>query len=253
MSFFSFQDIICAVTGIMIIIIIVITLELAERVQGDPGTPQALPASEELLASLEQDKEKRDALKRQVTDLSNQLEEKSEQGMLTAEDVTKLGNQVNNLEERLQEQAKQLTDKKNRRATLVANVKNVEDALGKARINVRTAEKKLDLAGAPKVGFLGKQPAETPLLVDCSAKQIIVGRRHAKSQQTEVINRFGDTVGFLAWAKGRDPGSEYFVFLVRPDGLEVFRKLQATLKARTRFKLGWEPWADEKGPLFPSP
>ena len=96
-----------------------------------------------------------------------------------------------------------------------------------------------------------------PLLVEVGAKEIAVGRvPFRKKAQAEELARFrgrNALQSFLQWVGRRKSSaqSEYFVLLVRADGVPKWGALIGTLQA-TGFDVGWDVWPDDKS-LFTRP
>jgi len=95
---------------------------------------------------------------------------------------------------------------------------------------------------------------KTPIYVECDAAVLTAGRI-TLDKGAEVLKRFdgaGGRQALLQWAAGRAPDAEYFVLLVRPEGVSHFRPLVADLEARG-FEVGWGVCVPEFRPFDAAP
>lgn len=246
MSLLAFQDIITAVTGIVIVMVLLLALELTER-DSSAGDPAAVTSSDavplpELQAELES-----------VQAEINRLEEVSRQAAGLAGDLaeispTELDRVIRQLSEK-QEQlkrdlrqaertARELEQQEQENQPQQREAARLQAELEQLRRNIASLEQELE----------EEQAAERPLyslpggfqkkgwLVVVEQKQIQtapIGREARPitfSQPDSILSLESDSVKqILNWIRTEGQSGSYFLLLVRPDGATVFDDLESEL------------------------
>lgn len=255
-SFFSFQDIITSVTGIMILVALLMGLELSQRRMAAPAAEAtaiasdlrpAVEAAEREIRQLERrlasggDKAKQlaavdsDRLQASLADLRRQTPE-------MVNDVAALNAQLARARERLRQAQAKRDSSKTERDQADQLAKQLADAEGRTK-KLRTTNRVI----------YNRPPnaAKTPWLVEVTAKQISAAPV-GKSQRPVVFAAAGgDPIdAFCAWAKGRDSDSEYFLLIVKPDGIDAFFYLRDDL-TKLGFELGFDVAAADQTVIDP--
>lgn len=243
-SLFAFQDIITSVSGIIIVLVLLLTLELIDRPQaeGSPSSRAVADQIEQAIASAEQDLE---AL-RETTGSTDELIREVANSPPAA-----LRDQIGNLEQRIaqlqaqlalhREQAKQLEKAEEAAELQRFDLKETLESLDQARREVQTLETQLDEErrdnrlvyalprGFEKEGWLAlveqHQIAVAP--IGREAKPIFfTGTKLGPLTVSSAADRF------IEWITGQGASSTYVLLLVRPGGVEDFQKIDQQLTDR---------------------
>ena len=70
--------------------------------------------------------------------------------------------------------------------------------------------------------------SKTPWLVELTINSISV----AEMGKTQVPFQFSELNEFEDWLTGRNPGTQYFVLLIKPDGIKQFHSILPLLKEK---------------------
>ena len=250
-SLFAFQDIITSVTGIMVLVTLILALELIQQKESSPPVKTAQVASQT-----------RDAVAQnegRIQQLQDRLEAGREQmTQVAAFDAAHVSQQLEDLKElndeldrELDEYAKesaaaaarkeQAEAEQNRRASepqtlesVTADLKRERDLIEKLRKSNRTIFK-------PPEGA-----AKTPWLVEVTGQGLIA----AQCGVSAPPKQFRNATALRDFAVGRDKGSEYFVLLVKPAGLDDFRRATIYLK-EAGFDVGFDLLRTEQTAIDP--
>lgn len=239
-SLFAFQDIITSVTGIMVLVTLILALELIQRKGSSPSAKTAAIVSQTRTAVAQNESE--------IQQLKSRLETGREQMLqVAAFDATHVSQKLKDLEElnddldrELDEYAKesaaaakrrdQAKAEQDRRSAdpqtlekLTADVQKEKELIEKLRQSNRTIFK-------PPEGV-----SKTPWLVEVSGEGLIA----ARWGESAPPKRFQNPTELRTFAAGRDKGSEYFVLLVKPAGIDDFQQAQNLLKT-AGFDVGFD-------------
>lgn len=239
-SLFAFQDIITSVTGIMILVTLTLALELLQRTEGAPAEKTAEVVSQ-LEASVLDNQEQiqqlnqrlargKDALARlagfdqsqvrrqleQLRKLNQQLDAEMEQFASEREDALRRKREIEGEKRRRASDPQTLQD-------LLARAEQRRQQIEKLRKSNRTIFN-------PTPG-----QAKTPWLVEVNAESFAVAQ-WGKSAPPQLFRSSSQLKSFLA---GRDRGSEYFVLLVKPDGIENFARARHVFR-EAGFDVGFD-------------
>lgn len=248
-SLFSFQDIMAAVTGIMIMVTLLLALEpLAdEMLHSTPrrrtaaAAPEPMPSAEaarELVAGL------RAALERR---LAAPAITEATVASLQAEDA-----ELRRLESTLRERRDRALAAKERSAAESASAQRERET---AQAALERTEQEWTLAQQrSRVRFLpGERFPKAPLFVEVAASGCTVGEFGADAV-VHPIGRSDDcTVEALAPILGdRSPASHQVVLVVRADAIPAFATLCGALSERG-WEVGWQLWDAREGGFFEPP
>ena len=256
-SLFAFQDIITSVTGVILLVMLLLTLELIQR---RTVTLVPLPSSEagDLRAQAELlDQQLEQAQK----ELSKNAESVDRLSALTPSEMgdyrRRLRQETRRLEEvlkRLQEQLQGNQLAKEILTAATASSQGAERELEETRNELAKLEEQLkSLEESNRIIFnpnaLSRKRA---WLVDITSDIVLVaevGReaaplRFAEAREQERIMSFFD------WANTRSAVSEYFVLMVRPGSIEPYQEVRKGLEDRG-FDLGFDLLGDNDTVIDP--
>ncbi|QDT28781.1 hypothetical protein Enr10x_41270 [Gimesia panareensis] len=235
-SLFVFQDIIMSVTGIMILITLILSLEMMERQEMSPRE-----RTSEIISQLKSAVGEVEDLEKQFQAGKSQLED------LTRFSPSYLQTQINELTEltaalqaentSIAQDQKQTTDEKNKAVEQQEQIKTEQNKTEEIQQQIQNLKERLEkMKQENRVIF---NPAEgtskTPWLVEISANNISV----AEMGKSQVPSQFTNVLQFEDWLTGRNPASEYFVLLIKPDGIEQFHALLPLLKEK-HYDIGFD-------------
>lgn len=218
LSLFSFQDIITGISGIMILIVLMMVLDLMNtKVHGPPPPPP--PEVKDLKSEIA-------GLKKKIADLKNQVKkgDKKIKDFQTAKD-----------------EARRTKTLKDQLANLLKELAGLKTKLAECSV----------IFVLPVVSLTDK----IPIMVVCSGKDIKAKvLRQGESIQNfplpQGTRQLPATSGFLKWALARDPKKEQFVFIFRPSAAPYGQALLKTIKS-SGFVRGHEPIEEARPVGFP--
>ena len=264
LSLFSFQDVITSITGIMILVVLMLVLEVISRKElKTPGPPPKGKSAAELEGEIAAGQATLGKLQSAVKQAEQTItmysrnnpkeiaaaierEEQKQRGLLNQ--VKKEGDKIarlNSQAEKIDEQNAQLTEEIEQ---LLAKLAELQRQLEALKVN-------------PRVTFqVPRGTRKTPIVVRCSARGI---RAKALTRDPEVktfVAPGGDfqasVTAFIRWARTRNRRQDVFVVLVKPSEAMYARFVVDTLyrqkdeKNEPRFSVGYEPIEQEKAPVF---
>lgn len=258
-SFFAFQDIITAVSGVMIVIVLLLAVELMQRPEGE-GRP-SIAVRNQLVAAIDEAHQQRRRLTEQVAEADRQFR------ALAAAPPRQLQARIDELEREIEEfkrqierqraQSDELTEQEQQVAAERFDAQADEEELQRIQAQIDDLEERIDrlrsserpLYGLPR-GFRGEG-----WLVVVDAERIEAASL-ARRQRPIVFESSagslddGPAAPFLRWADLQDSGSSYWLLLVRPDGVDVFDLLEPALRAQ-RLRYGFDLVAQDETILDP--
>jgi len=250
-SLFSFQDIITSVTGIMILITLVLALELLTRTMHTPAqqtvtvidqledaVTQNLQAIEELETQQQQgSSDVADLVKYSPEDLQRRIRDVQRINEAEQQELAELQQQ----ESEVTQQERDITSQQQKRAS---------DPQTIDQLNRQLQEKKEKLKKIKQSNRVVYNPVEgsnkTPWLVEITGQGFSV----AQIGKTGRPQTFGGVGQFTNWLGGRNPGREYFVLLIKPDGIESYRQAQAVLDS-SGFEVGFDVLSEDQNAIDP--
>lgn len=231
-SLFSFQDIITSVTGIMILITLLLSLELINRVQSTPSqqTVEQQTLTQEVI----------DQLRQQLVSLENTAPATAEVDLkgLPSLDPDQLRRQAEAHEQQARELERQIAAAQTRafekaREAEAASTEAQSDAEA-AREALEDVEKQLadveariaQVRSRERVFFRPGNPEVTTWLVEAKAESLTVARLGVSAPPTTytLIHEFA------AWSNGLSPQENDFLLLVRPGGENRAKKCEELLR-----------------------
>lgn len=249
-SLFSFQDIITCVSGIIIIMVLLLALELVQR-RNDGGGSQKLDVShleaalllaeselEEMQAvSSEQDAQLRELADASPIALREQLDELRR--TLTATQIK--SEELRGRGQRLRDRHKSLQVKwfeNKQKARDLADLRRRQAELRKEIDEVRQDDRPIYSMprGTKLKGWLALVESGTITVAPLGRASRPTTFRGSKKG---VLGTFGPVDEFMQWARRQPKASAYFFLIVRPDGREEFDKLEEAL-ASQRFQFGFD-------------
>ena len=225
-SLFAFQDIITAVTGIMLLITLLLTLELVERkAKASQETPATVPKDADVSP------EELSQLELEVANLKKRLKEMaSENAMLAQYDQQQLQadlqkNQKTNQER--QEKIRNLQKTLVSTATSLENVRNTQAKLQQLEEKIRNTRAKLEKLQKSSRLFVqaAKGARKTNWLVEISKEKLKV----APLGRTTTPISFTDVYDFQAWLRKRNQAADHFVLFVKAEGTSLFKQVSGLL------------------------
>lgn len=256
-SLFAFQDIITGVTGIVVLLMLLLTLSLVERVRHSPQiqtqmldqeVAQALAATLEQIEELERSTKQVAATAEQAGEILP--EEIAPEIELRGQNVNALEAESERAKRRLQRQQQDLAEKtqqaqgndekRRQLAALQQQVRELEQ-------EIRQAGDKPRLVYNPDVGA-----RSIAWIVDLRSDAIWVARV-GRREPPRVFSEAGAETrkrAFLAWATRRSPRAESFVLLIRPSTIAVFQDVEEKLKA-AGFSIGFDAVPKDRSVIDP--
>jgi len=246
MSFFSFQDIIACITGIMVLVTLLLALELCTRKQERGPDAELVNTLREVVAAAKAQKQQ---VYSDLEDGNRALARLAGGRTVTRGQVANARKTVHGLEvanktlDRDIQQAVGQRDDAN--AALVVLTVEVA-ALGD---EVKREQEILErlLRQTPVTIIRQSGSTKKALWVECGVDQVVVGEVPKTGPDAMLAKRIDGFRGqdayqeFLAWAKGRDRTTEYFVLLIRPESVSRW-KPTAEWILQNGFKIGWDIW-----------
>lgn len=237
LSLFAFQDIITAVTGIMVLLTLILALELAQREPASP-TAQTRAVAAEIAATLEDTTAQVERLQTALAQQTDAVQSVARLTPAAAErEEADLAREMTTLEQDLARLAAALRKKQAEGEQL----REQQQLQGPQREVARRLQAEADaveqeLAELKKSGrIIYRQKTgsgKRAWLVDVRGNALITAPADAQHEQivfgaaSERLN----VAALLKWASNRRQSSqEYFVLLVRPSGIEAYKDLDERL------------------------
>jgi len=235
-SLFSFMDIMSCVLGVIILVLggLAINFDMAPAALAhaakppDPNHAEALSRSLELLGQQKQEiQERRDASIDQI----QRLEASPEYSRVASAD------------KRIRELNEQVAQLESERADLQASLKQVRERIENEQKDLNAPNRVWLIPAAEHP--LGKQP----ILYLCKAngvERIPTGRTWpVKATEKPDFASASDGGYSRELSEVRNAGSNYLVFLVRPNGIGVFHVAMALAREAFGLEVGYEPVSAE--------
>lgn len=229
-SLFAFQDIITSVSGILIVVVLLMALELVERPEADAAAPGAhTEATADALAAAEAE---RDTLKAVLADEGEAVREAA--GTSAEElrrdladqeaEIERVGEQFRDLEadaEALEEAAEALEVKQFDAAGRIAELEEARR---------RTAELQREIESArrdDRVVFTLPRGINRPgWLVVLSGEKLAAASIGVEARPTD----FDGIAELLDWSE--EHRGDYFLLLIRPSGIDAFNRVETAFELR---------------------
>jgi hypothetical protein len=237
-TLFSFQDVITAVTGIMLLVVMMLVLDVIESKFEEVGE-QASSRRHALETELEKLKRQRAELTRRLR-MSDAVPDESPSAIRRR--IQRAQETQEALETELDQDAEILGDLEQNNKRLQAAVSDLETRLKDLTNSQRhlTARRE-ELKRHPRVRYeLEGDINKRPVLAQCGADGIAIYGRDSK----EVVKSFDgpDFVDrFVRWARGQDAGGVVFFILIQPGAASYARDRVLDPLSRAGYQLGYEP------------
>lgn len=233
-SLFSFQDIITSVTGIIVLILLVLSLELVDREYGSPSAQNetvrkqaqaALDATRKQIAELEQNLASGEfdnieslspaVLEAEKRELQTRIAELSRQSKLNA-------SQLKALEAKVRAERESLSS----RSTEKAEISQLEEEVAEVDAKLKTVRDGRRLIYNPS-----ETPGKTAWILQLEPDRILVSPA-GKSQVPLLFEGSNQSriKTFVAWSnESLRPQDDYFLILVKPQAVALFHELHEKL------------------------
>ncbi len=237
-SFFSFQDIITSVTGILILVTLMMTLYL-NKAAGEKPAKADPRAGDEINARIQSLRQSNILIMAQINKVNFAPSESRLQ-----EEKRNLESTLNRLDSRELNKIKAQADQ--------------HEALIKTNLQMQATSDQLQIKLEELQKNLAKKSSETNLVfvikgLQASNKKPVIA---VVSGSSLTVERLRDTAGarqlagsdsvgqFAAYLQTCNPQKDIFVFIVRPSGIERFYSCR-TLANRQGYDVGYEPIAED--------
>lgn len=250
-SLFAFQDIITSVTGIMILVTLMLALDLLQRKASSPPNQtaavtadleSAIAENERQIAQLQAElgrlqSELRDATRFNASQLRDQLADTRE---LQA-DVQRELQAFEREKQQIEQQRARVEQERQRRASDAETIDQLADKIQETKEQIQELKQSNRLIFNPGAGS-----DKNPWLVEVDAAGLTAARMGRAERPTE----FGDVPAFQRWLAQRNVGSDYFVLLVKPGGIDAFHEALERLQQRN-FDVGYDLLATDRTAIDP--
>ena len=236
-SLFAFQDIITSVTGIILLITMMMTVDLVQNLSRADAAPQEEKSSQ--VASV-----LRHAVSESTSEI-HRLERILDETTTIRFDADSLRRKMAELkaaaaELELQNGRIQTTQEmiNARREEQDQNAKNLTPEAIESLSNEQAAIASQIAVMEKSNRIIFNRPAgedKTPWLVELNATSIVA----AEIGQVREPQSFQTTEAFLKWVEDQDSTSQYFVLLVKPASIETFSLVNKALRDR-QFDVGYD-------------
>ncbi len=236
-SLFSFQDIITSVTGVLILLSLILSLSVLGT-PSEPAPPAERPTadvSDEQLADLRAQVRQLAEDTERVTLVRQRTKGRTQEEL--ERELAELRRQRSQLQEAQRSLAESLLQTSDAQLALLEQslqAAQTEQAQLQAELSAQEGQRTLLNNGRAVVYNLAPGLPKRAWFVDVSAARITVTSGDAATAPREFAGSGARAaeLAFLAWAQGRPADAEYFVLLVRPDGIKTFDALYGFLRAR---------------------
>lgn len=239
-SFFCFQDIITSVSGILLFLVILMALQLAsERDLG--STVQSAVMRRDRSQEIAELRDRVETLRGQEQDLASSNRPSNTKHALQHAAI------ASSLKSETQRLNREVSKLRSAAAAEAKKRKELDQALSLAQsqfstISNEVAKLQAAVASASKaVAFIPERPSvKRPILVECNISSIRCGG--LLDSRPPIIFSFDNTSrnsAFADYLKNYSPLTDYFVLLVRPDGVETYLTCMKYIVSNG-FDIGWD-------------
>lgn len=248
LSLFAFQDIITGVTGVVVLLTLILAVELLRRPPA--SSPSSEQASQALIVERDRLRDQNAQLRKSLQETNNLLERAANLPVSAlGSDEAELESRASALEAEVEDLDAQLDATRREAKEVLAKEQEVKQSLqlDQLRESVQLLEERLRREEQVRRIVYNPNPAQnnSPILLDLRPESIQVYRLGA----TEPTQQFRDpqlqrrVAACIAWARGHNPTREYFVLLLRPGAMPVYRELTSRLE-----DIGFQLGVDLLGP-----
>lgn len=248
-SLFAFQDIIAAVTGVMLLATMLLMLELVTRTFAASAPPQEQTIDPDAAVFVELTT-RRDELLKQIAESVT----KSSPAIVTQTQLDVLETELNRLRKKTGELNQRSAEAQDTIEKLGAQQQAEAEATETRTQELAETKEKLDIAlSRTQVTLLdGDRPSKQAWFLLCEAQRITVATVSTERELNPRPDLPRDVAGVLEWAQELNQDENVFVLLVRSDGVAQFETLQRALRAKN-FEVGWDLTTPELAVGFAPP
>ena len=260
-SFFSFQDIITSITGIMFLVVMILVLLIVTRQkrssQNNPMDSQMQELKKqivELQTQIEKQAKLQETIRNRLEELKQldvtTLPQRKEELILQLQEITKSMEEEKQEQEALQKQIesyKTEIEKYRKSIEFEEEIKAKNDDLIATMKNTKENAEKLLAKNSKMVRFVWKSSiTQKPLLVLCAEGKIEVSELNATAPLAEFKNTSQAKLcaDFLKWTSSLSPKDTYIVLLAKPSSFEYVEYIAAKL-GDNGFKRGREIFPED--------
>ncbi len=242
-SLFAFQDIITAITGIMLLVVILLVLNVLESKITE--TPQEKDAQREAMKSkLKQLREKKEDLQKRVEQADARLS--SETYTQNPEDFRRKIATAKSKQEKLEAAVSRYrgmvetkTAQRQKENETVSALEHAREKLQKEHRKLSRRYNKLKVNRKVEYEIEGTQ-SRTPILVQCEKDKIQAGKARGTGKP-ETFTGQNFVTQFMQWAKNHSASQVCFFVLIRPEAASYAdAKIIEPLRGRD-YQIGYEP------------
>jgi len=261
-SLFAFQDIITSVSGIIIVMVLLLSLELVDRPEANSNMVTSAVAANvaeaivEAVAELESLQHSVQELNSLIGDVAN-----TSPAELAAEiESLRLRIEEKRLQiEQLRDQAEELEREQKRVLVEQFDLKDERERLAEVEQEIADLERQIEQEQTDErlVFSLPKGFKKTGWIAVIEAGKIEIAPLGQEARPLRFTVRPSGFIGtesaadqFLDWADGRSTARSYFLLLVRPSGAADLDELQTSL-SRRGFEFGFDLIGAEQSVLHP--
>ena len=237
-SFFSFQDIICCVTGILVLITMLLSLDLINR-SGVAGASKEGPFAA-LRQEIEAARQEQERLNKLLASAKASILEASANAAILPQDVPVLEERAKLAEQKAAKAKMTLDEKTSLRDQLQIELLGLASSSQTEAQRIAEIKKKIvQEKERPEVPAPGGVPSNlTPLYVEFSPSEVLVWHLSPTGKPV-MLQRLAGYSAFMKWAGRRKTAEDFFVLMVKPDTVADFAKLRFDLR-KLGFQVGWD-------------
>ena len=254
-SFFAFQDIITAVMGILILIVLLLSVLVSQTVEA-----QSQMTSSESDTTAEISSDELDSLRIEVASLENQLDQVVQMLNVLAQldSEEQVREQISQNELRLETLNQAISAALAAMADLESEIEIEEGRKAALERNLGLTEKKsrasalqdeierITTSQRVTYNFRNLQN-RTPWLVMLEADKVTLGRAGIAEKPTSIsgatVNKLAR--GFSDWQSKQPGGTTHIVFLVKPGSIDLYRQVKDMVRTKG-MTVGFEPFPASK-------
>jgi hypothetical protein len=243
-SFFSFQDIICCVTGILVLVTMILAMELVNRNSLDK--PQSGPLGElrqemvRLRGEIEVARKEQERLNKLLSTAKASILKASANAAVLPQNIPALEEGAKLAEMQAAKVKTTLAEKESLRDQLQIELLGLASSTQTDAQRIEEVKKQIAIEKSrPDVPAPGGAPSSLrPLYVEFSPSDVKIGQLSATGQPV-LAQKLASYQAFLSWAGKRKTTEEFFVLMVKPDTITDFAKLRFELR-KLGFQVGWD-------------
>jgi hypothetical protein len=249
-SFFSFQDIITSVTGILILVTLMLSFNVTTA-EAPSSEQQQLQSAREHLTQIEAENERLQQRRREAATLPDHTQLQAQIETLRREQ-TELEAQRQQLEATLasarERIAKQTAVTRTSTADLRQQLQSIEQQLAELRPKATHASANVNVIHIIPDAEARRSP-KSPVAIIVSATQLHSERLNGSEVYEAPIDAANSLQPLLA---RHSPERDYLIFYFRPSGAKWFEQFRALARQRG-FEVGYDAVEEQKELIFSAP